>query len=177
LVLPTYKGTFERQDGTLNGNASESVAYKDHIIMWVKDFSRTVDYLETRQDLRPDRIAFLGASWGGAMGGIVLAVEKRVRIAVLNGGGLRMDRALAEVDQINYLPRVTQPVLMLNGEYDYFFPVATAQKPMFRLLGTAPADKKIIIYPSGHIVPQIEFMKESLGWLDRYLGPVQGGVQ
>jgi pimeloyl-ACP methyl ester carboxylesterase len=177
LVLPTYKSTFERQDGLHSDSPNESVAYKDHVIMWVKDFSRTLDYLETRQDLRPDRIAFLGASWGGFMGGIVPAVEQRVRVVVLNVGGMVMERSLPEVDQINYLPRIRQPVLMLNGEYDNYFPVETAQKPMFRLLGTQPDDKKMIVYPSGHLVPRVEFMKETLAWLDRYLGPVQGGAQ
>jgi pimeloyl-ACP methyl ester carboxylesterase len=104
-------------------------------------------------------------------------VEKRARVVVLNVGGMVMERTLPEVDQINYLPRITQPVLMLNGEFDNYFPVETSQKPMFRLLGTAPADKKIIVYPSGHLVPRIDFIKETLGWLDRYLGPVQGGAQ
>jgi dienelactone hydrolase len=177
LVLPTYKSTFERQDGLHSDSPNESVAYKDHVIMWVKDFSRTLDYLETRQDLRPERIAFLGASWGGFMGGIVPAVEQRVRVVVLNVGGMVMERSLPEVDQINYLPRIRQPVLMLNGEYDNYFPVETAQKPMFRLLGTQPDDKKMIVYPSGHLVPRVEFMKETLAWLDRYLGPVQAGAQ
>jgi dienelactone hydrolase len=177
LVLPTYKSTFERQDGLRSDSPNESVAYKDHVIMWVKDFSRTLDYLETRQDLQPDRIAFLGASWGGFMGGIVPAVEQRVRVVVLNVGGMVMEHSLPEVDQINYLPRIRQPVLMLNGEYDNYFPVETAQKPMFRLLGTQPDDKKMIVYPSGHLVPRVEFMKETLAWLDRYLGPVQGGAQ
>ncbi len=176
LILPTYKGTFERQDGMQSDVTNESVAYKDHVIMWVKDFSRTLDYLETRQDLRPDRIAYLGASWGGFMGGIVPAVEKRIRAVVLNVGGMVMERSLPEVDQINYLPRVRQPVLMLNGEYDNYFPVETAQKPMFRLLGTPPEEKKMIVYPSGHLVPRVEFMKETLAWLDRYLGPAQGAV-
>jgi hypothetical protein len=36
----------------------------------------------------------------------------------------------------DYLHRVTQPVLMLNGKYDMFFAVETAQKPIFHLLGT-----------------------------------------
>jgi dienelactone hydrolase len=173
LILPTYKSTFERQDGFQSDVPNESVAYKDHVIMWVKDFSRTLDYLETREDLRSDRIAFLGASWGGLMGGIVPAVEKRIRVVVLNVGGMVMEHPLPEVDQINYLPRVTQPVLMLNGEYDNYFPVETAQKPMFRLLGTPPDDKKMVVYPSGHLVPRVEFMKETLTWLDSYLGPVQ----
>jgi eukaryotic-like serine/threonine-protein kinase len=177
LVLPIYKSTFERQDGLRSDEPSDSVAYKEHVIMWVKDFSRTLDYLETRQDLRPDRIAYLGASWGGFLGGIIPAVERRVRTVVLNVGGMTMSRSLPEVDQINYLPRVTQPVLMLNGEYDNYFPVETAQKPMFRLLGTPAGDKKMVVYPSGHIVPRIEFAKETIAWFDRYLGAPQGPAQ
>jgi len=173
VVLPIYKSTFERQDGLQSDVPNESVAYKDHVIMWVKDFSRTLDYLETRQDMRADRIAFVGVSWGGFMGGIVPAVETRVRAVVLTVSGMTMERTLPEVDQINYLPRVTQPVLMLNGEYDPYFPVETAQKPMLRLLGTPPDDKKMIVYPSSHLVPPAEFIKETLNWLDKYLGPVQ----
>ena len=52
------------------------------------------------------------------MGGIIPAVEKRITVVALNVGGMEMDKALPEVDQINYVPRVTQPVLMLNGKYD-----------------------------------------------------------
>jgi len=77
-----------------------------------------------------------------------------------------MEKALPEVDQINYLPRVTRPVLMLNGSYDMFFPVESAQKPMFRLLGTPQNQKKMLVYASGHLVPSTEFIKETLAWLD-----------
>jgi len=177
LVIPVYKSTFERQDNVHSDLVNESVAYKDHVIMWVKDYSRTIDYLETRKDMRADQTAFLGTSWGGFMGGILPDVEKRVRVVVLNVGGMTLESALPEVDQINYLPRVTQPVLMLNGEFDNYFPVETAQKPLYRLLGTPVADKKMIVYPSGHLVPRVEFMKETLAWLDKYLGPAQPAAQ
>jgi len=92
---------------------------------------------------------------------------------VLNVGGMEMEKALPEVDQINYLPRITQPVLMLNGTYDMYFPVESSQKPMFRLLGTPQAQKKMLVYSSGHLVPPTEFIKETLAWLDTYLGPTQ----
>ena len=119
-----------------------TVRYKDHVIMWVKEYSRTIDYLETRKDMQADKVAYLGISWGGFMGGIIPAVEKRIKVVVLNVGGMEMDKALPEVDQINYLPRVTQPVLMLNGKYDMYFPVESSQKPLFRFLGTAPDRKR-----------------------------------
>ena len=97
-------------------------------------------------------------------------MEKRIKVVVLNVGGMDMQKALPEVDQLNYLPRVTQPVLMLNGTYDMFFPVESAQKPMFRLLGTPQGHKKMLVYQSGHLVPQTEFIKETLAWFDAYLG-------
>ena len=121
--------------------------------------------------MRADKVAYLGISWGGFMGGIIPAIEKRIRVVVLNVGGMGMEKALPEVDQINYLPRVTQPVLMLNGTYDMYFPVESSQKPMFRLLGAPLPQKKMLVYPSGHLVPQTEFIKETLNWLDSYLGP------
>jgi len=63
---------------------------------------------------------------------------------------------------------------MLNGRYDFVEPVETAQQPMFDLLGTPAADKRHVIFETGHAVVTIQPMiKEVLDWLDKYLGPVQ----
>jgi cephalosporin-C deacetylase-like acetyl esterase len=59
-----------------------SVRYKDHVIMWVKEYSRTIDYLETRKDMQAGKVAYLGISWGGYMGGIIPAIEKRIKVVV-----------------------------------------------------------------------------------------------
>jgi eukaryotic-like serine/threonine-protein kinase len=171
LIFPINKGTYERQDDLKSDLQDMTVRYKDHVIMWVKEYSRTIDYLETRKDMQADKVAYLGISWGGFMGGIIPAVEKRIKVVVLNVGGMEMEKALPEVDQINYLPRVTQPVLMLNGTYDMYFPVESSQKPMFRLLGTSQGQKRMLVYASGHLVPPTEFIKETLAWFDTYLGP------
>lgn len=170
LVYPIYKGTNERHSELNSDLPNESVMYKDHVTMWIKDFSRTIDYLETRPDIQADKIAYLGWSWGGYMGGIIPAVEKRVKAVVLNVGGMVMNKSLPEVDQLNYLPRVTQPILMLNGKHDMFFPIETSQKPMYGFLGTADKDKKRIVYEAGHLVPRTDFVKETLKWYDQYLG-------
>jgi hypothetical protein len=171
LIFPIYKGTYERQDDLKSDNQDETVRYKDHVIMWGKEYSRAIDYLETRKDMQADKVAYLGISWGGFIGGIIPAVEKRIKVVVLNVGGMAMEKAQPEVDQINYLPRVMQPVLMLNGKYDMFFPVESSQKPMFRFLGAPEDRKKMVVYDSGHLVPQTEFIKETLSWFDTYLGP------
>jgi dienelactone hydrolase len=174
VIYPIFKGTWDRHDEGLKSDLQEqTIAYKEHVIMWAKDLGRTIDYLETRKDILADRCGYLGWSWGGFNGGIMPAVEKRFRAVVLNVGGMEMERALPEVDQINFLPRVKQPILMLNGKYDMFFPIETSQKPMFAFLGTSPEDKKSIIYETGHLVPRTDFMRETLNWYDKYLGPVK----
>ena len=62
---------------------------------------------------------------------------------------------------------------MLNGRYDHTFPVETAQLPYFRSLGTPEKDKKHVIYESGHAPPRKDYIRESLDWLDKYLGPAK----
>jgi len=173
IIRPIYKGTFERHDDLKSDLPNETVFYKDHLIMWRKEIGRSIDYLETRKDIQADKLGFLGWSWGGYMGGLMPALEKRIKAVVLNVGGMVMNKSLPEADQINFLPRITQPVLMLNGKYDMFFPVETSQMPMYNFLGTRKEDKKIIIYESGHLVPRTEFVKETLQWYDKYLGAVR----
>jgi hypothetical protein len=173
LVFPILKGTYERRDRLGSDRPEETVLYKDHVIMWRKDIGRTIDYLETRSDILSDKIGYFGWSWGGFMGGIIPAVETRLKAVVLHVGGMFLTKTFPEVDQINFLPRIYQPILMLNGKYDPYFPVETSQKPMFNLLGTPEKDKNLIIYNTGHLVPRTDLIKETLAWYDKYLGPVK----
>ena len=173
VLYPIYKSTYERGDGYENDVGNESRAYRDHVIMWVKDFRRSIDYLGTRPDIDTTRLAYYGTSWGGALGGLIPAVEPRVRAVVLLVAGLEFQRSLPEVEPFNFLPRIRVPVLMLNGRYDHYFPVETSQRPFFRLLGTPPQQKRQVIADGGHFVPRNQVIAETLGWLDRYLGPVR----
>jgi dienelactone hydrolase len=173
LIAPVFKGTFERRDGMKSDYPEPTAFFRDHMIAWAKDVGRSLDYLETRKDVDVSKAAYLGLSWGGAVAPIILAVEGRFRTAVLESGGLEFQKALPEVDKINFVTRVKLPVLMLNGRFDHFFPVESSQVPLYRLLGTPATDKKHVIYETGHAVPRKNFIKETLDWLDRYLGPVK----
>jgi serine/threonine protein kinase/cephalosporin-C deacetylase-like acetyl esterase len=172
VIFPIYKGTYERGDGMESDVANTTSTWRDHVIMWVKDASRAIDYAETRPELDHEKLAYYGYSWGAAMGAIVPAVERRIKVSVLALGGLDFQRSLPEVDTINFASRVKQPVLMLNGRYDFFFPVESTQEPFFRLLGSRKDQKKHLIYETGHNIPRNELIKETLNWLDQYLGPV-----
>jgi dienelactone hydrolase len=173
VCIPVYKGTWERSMGRQDDNPEPTHSYRDHVIMVSKDLGRTVDYLETRTDIDAERIGYYGVSWGAAMGAILPALEKRIRVGVLTGGGFFREPALPECDQRTFAPRVVIPVLMLNGRYDFHFPVETSQLPMFRLLGSPEEEKRHQVFESGHQVPRKNLIKETLDWLDRYLGPVQ----
>ena len=172
FIYPIYKSTYEREDDLKSDYANETNFWKEHVIMWAKDLSRSIDYLESRDDIDADNLAYYGASWGGAMGGIMLAVETRFKASVLLIAGLEFRRSLPEVDPVNFLPRIKTPLLMLNGKYDFFFPYETSQLPFFTLLGTPKENKQIFVYEGGHSVPGTQIVKETLAWLDRYLGPV-----
>ena len=173
LCYPVLKGTFERGDELRSDLPNESIFYKNHVINWVQDIGRSLDYFETRKDIAHNGFGYFGASWGSAEGPIVCAIEKRINAAVFNVGGLCMEKSLPEVDVFNFLPRVKIPVLMLNGKNDTFFPLETSQKPLFNSLGTEEKDKKMIVYEGGHLVPRSELIKETLFWFDKYLGPVK----
>ena len=173
VLWPIYKGTYERGGELQSDYPAPTTFYKDYVVMWAKDLARSIDYAETRPDLDVKRLAYYGLSWGGVMGAILPAVEPRIKTNVLYVAGLLFQRALPEADQINYVTRVRQPTLILNGELDFFFPPETSQKPLFELLGTPREHKKRLVFPGGHSVPRTEMIRESLRWLDQYLGPVE----
>ena len=44
---------------------------------------------------------------------------------------------------------------------------------MFDLLGTPAEEKRLILYETDHVPPRAEYIKETLAWLDEYLGQVE----
>ena len=65
VVVPIFRGTFERPSELRTVNPDSSVAYRDALIQWTQDLRRTIDYLETRDDIDRQKLGFFGHSWGG----------------------------------------------------------------------------------------------------------------
>jgi predicted alpha/beta-hydrolase family hydrolase len=109
------------------------------------------------------------------MGAYIPAVEERLKASVLVAGGIDVvnARPRPEASETNYIPRVKIPTLMLNGRYDSFFAYDKSIKPMFDMLGTPKEDKVLKLYDTDHVPPKNEFVKETLAWFDKYLGPVK----
>ena len=40
-------------------------------------------------------------------------------------------------------------------------------------LGSPPDEKRWVMYEGAHDVPRAQFIRESLTWLDKFLGPVR----
>ena len=170
VLFPIYRGTYDRWV-----EVKGERAWRDLRIEEVKDFGRSVDYLITRPDIDRSRLAYYGISSGSDIAPMILVGEQqRLKTAVLLAGGFPVTRELPELDLINFMPRVTLPLLMLNGRLDFEYPVETSQKPMFRFLGTPAEHKDHKIFEAGHaIIPIQPMIKAILDWLDRYLGVVQ----
>ena len=109
----------------MSGKSSRSVRAREweYFLQQAKDLSRAIDYLETRGDLNAGAVGYYGVSWGASDAVRALAIEGRIKAAVLADGGMQMyPFERPERDPVHYLPRITIPVLMLNGRYDSRFP-------------------------------------------------------
>ena len=139
-----------------------------------QDLGRAIDYLATRKDIDSARLGWFGVSNGAQAMMPVAAVEHRFRGLVLDGGGVFLLDDLPAADQFyNYLPRVTQPVLMLNGRWDIDVPLE-AQRRFYELLGTPADQKKHVLFEAGHgQLPQNQLVRATLDWYDEYLGLTQ----
>ncbi len=170
VLYPIYQDTYERRmQHTLPG-ASETIAIT---VQRYKDLARSLDYLASRGDIAMDRVAYLGVSMGAAEGVIYATLaQNRLKAVVLLDGGYFLDVPAKGADQVDFAPRLRKPVLMVNGRYDFSFPLDRAQDPLFRALGASATDKRHVVLETPHDVraDRPALVREVLGWLDKYLG-------
>lgn len=174
VIVPFYKGTYERRLGKPS-YPPDSIRSRTLYVQELQDLRRTIDYLETREDIDTGRLAFVGLSWGGQVGPLMIAVESRFKAGILLLGGICACQRDPGSDPANFAPRVRIPMLMVNGKEDSVFPYQTAQKPLFDLLGTPEPMKKHALFPGGHGIPseyREQYYGEIVKWLDQHLGPV-----
>jgi len=147
--------------------------FRTRMFQWRQDLARAIDVMNARPDIDTQRIAFYGVSFGASTAFPLAVLEERFKVAVLGPAGFTYREMPPEADAINYVSRLKIPVLRRGGSHDYIFPLETAQRPFFARLGTPVDQKRLVIADSGHTnFPRAELIREVLGWLDRYLGPV-----
>ena len=166
LVWPAWKGSLNRMPATRSGG-DRMRDFRNLYIAWVSDTDKTLDYLETRNDIDTDNIFYLGMSYGALFNTHTLLFENRYKGAILYVGGV-FPTYPPLVDGINHMPRIDTPFLMLNGEQDYLVPKSAAMY-FYQSTGTSEKDKKIVFYDSGHWpLPRNQMIKETLDFIKKY---------
>jgi formylglycine-generating enzyme required for sulfatase activity/tRNA A-37 threonylcarbamoyl transferase component Bud32/dienelactone hydrolase len=170
VIVPVLEHTLERGDGgpVPPGRNAE----RDRLLTWSREIRRALDYAERRPDIDSTRVAYFGISMGAVLAPTFVAGEPRFDTAVLLSGGT-VPATAPEVDPWNYAPRVTIPILMLNGRDDFIYPAETHQRPLFDAFGTPAANKRRSVHDGGHVnlMIRLDVIREILGWLDAHLGP------
>ncbi len=140
-------------------------------IQLIKDLQRAVDVLRARANVDDERIAYLGISYGGAMGALFAGIERRIKAVVLvvGDGGLvshftgpedlnfmaglscatRVNwfRDMTPIEPIRFIAHASPTALLLqSGRSDNLVPPADAEA----LHTAAPQPSTIRWYDAGH---------------------------
>jgi dienelactone hydrolase len=158
-------------------------------VQLIVDLQRAVDVLLARDDVDSARLAYVGVSYGGAMGGLFAGVERRLATYVLRvgDGGLiahftgaedpptppgvseaawRAWRAAMDpIEPIRFVGRANAPIFFQNGEQDRLVPPADARA----YHAAAAGNRKISWYPAGHGLDQ-QATLDMYDWLHQRIG-------
>src|SRR5258708_5727335 len=162
-------------------------------IATVIEMRRAIDLLLTRADVDPNRVAYVGHSFGAQWGAILTAVDRRLKAAVLMAGAaeeadllLRSDnprladlraslpkgqletyvKALEGLNAINYV-RYAQPIplLLQFAKFEQYFDMAS----MERYAAAATEPKTVLFYDSAHDLNDPLALKDRFDWLAKLL--------
>lgn len=149
-----------------------TVRFRDELVRDAIEIRAAIDYLATRTEIDLDALAYAAVSRGSGSRLAFGAVDPRFKAAILIGAGIdeRMRPTLAEVDNVNFAPRMPTPILFLNGRQDEEHPWLTRGLPLWNLL---PEPKELVLIEgAGHLPPAELRIPPILEFLDRTFGPV-----
>lgn len=159
-------------------------------VQLIVDLQRAVDLLLARPDVDSTRLAFVGISYGGAMGALLAGVERRLKtyVIMVGDGGLvahvtgpddegfmgrllrtQRERWLAAMRPIEpslFVGRAPPAsILFQNGRRDELVPVRDAEA----LHAAARSPKTVRWYDAGHSLNARAYV-DQLDWLHRAIG-------
>lgn len=153
---------------------------RDIVVQSVFDLRRTIDFLESRQELDPARIGYYGISLGGIIGTVFSGADDRIKVPIvaLAGGQLnllykenamtsRSKEFVSIIEPLNFVGQIApRPFLMLNAENDEVVPPLMSNL----LFKGAGKPKEIIWYKAKHKnAPIDQIYGEGLQWFNKYL--------
>jgi formylglycine-generating enzyme required for sulfatase activity/predicted Ser/Thr protein kinase len=163
------KGYIERPRPPGYTSTPGSVRQREAVVNKVIDSRRGLDYLVTRSEIDPRKIAFFGVSMSQVRLPLI-GVETRYASIILMGCGYPNPGAIPEADGANFLAHVRPPKLWIHGRYDERVIFKTQGEPLYKLLSEP---KRLIVHEGGHVPPLEVSVPMINGWLDETLGPVR----
>lgn len=144
-----------------------SYRHREWMVQTVTDQRRGLDYLLTRPEVDPSRIALLGGSLGGHIGCLVAGLDDRFTAVVLTVVGAWVEGATDDpgkrwVSMLNFAPRICAPVLMVNATGD-------GRELGEELFAAMPEPKEQVWIESNHYLPPKEHNADVLACLSRHL--------
>ncbi len=164
---------------------------RDEQIQLIVDLRRAVDLLVARPEVDSERLAYVGVSYGAAMGGLLAGVEDRLQAYVLQvGDGGLVEHLAGPEDEGNQLSELSQEkqerwidvmwpiepihyvghaapaaLLFQNGIQDQMVPLSDGAR--YQEAGSEP--KTIMWYESGHFLLRQSVLDQAR-WLRQYTG-------
>lgn len=161
-------------------------------IQLMVDLRRGVDLLSAREDVDPERLAYIGYSYGAAMGGLLAGIEPRIKAfgLMVGDGGLvshftttdgtlsgELNSLSAEerqswlafmepIEPIRFIGRAAPASLFFQNALQ---DEAVAQDDALAYQAAGSAPKQVEWYQSGHFLPD-EAFRRMVDWLGGEIG-------
>ncbi len=160
----------------------------------VIDLRRGIDLLLARADVDPERLAYVGHSYGAQWGAILSAVDKRMKTSVLMAGVAEMSDLLfrskdpgtvdfrksqppgqlekyadvtGKIDAIHFVGHGAPVSLLLQfANFEQYFDKAS----MDHYVAAASDPKKVLRYDTGHDLNDPQALEDRYDWLIQYVG-------
>src|SRR5512137_150327 len=164
---------------------------REEQIQLIVDLRRAIDLLMARPDVDPERIAYLGVSYGGAMGGLLAGIDHRLQacVMIVGDGGFVTHQTNSEnltmplsqffqeyrawidamwpIEPIHYVSHASPtPLLFQNAVRDQYVNVQDA----IRYQDVAGEPKQVIWYDSEHWPLPDQVVVDGAKWLQQFIG-------
>jgi cephalosporin-C deacetylase-like acetyl esterase len=192
VVIYVDPPSFRPENAAARGILTFTEHDSEEQIQLIIDLRRAIDLLAARPEVDPERIAYLGVSYGGAMGGLLAGIEDRLRayVLIVGDGGLvthvtnpenrtmplndffQDHRAwiadMWSIEPIHYVDHASPaPILFQNAVQDQYVNVEDA----IRYQDMASEPKHVIWYDSAHWPLPDEVVSDNANWLQQFIGP------
>lgn len=191
VVIYVDPPSFRPQDTGPRGILTFTEQDRGEQIQLIIDLRRAIDLLMARPDVDPERIAYLGVSYGSEKGGLLAGIDHRPKAYVLivgDGGlvtlttkpekvGMSWNEFAKEyqawidvmwpIEPIHYVSHASPtPLLFQNAIHDQYIDVQDA----LRYQDVASEPKQVIWYDSKHWPLPDQVVTDNAKWLQQFIG-------